>query len=145
MLAESTVATRPMIWILIPAKDAMSNKAGISLPRWTYKQNPKKERHPLLPRMQGQRKPLTRIDEISTSMAMHVRQQTRPAKVHGVMPTLSRPMSRLQSRRPLRGHRIPTEEVLQSTVPEPRTLALIYVYIYMYFLFFSAETLSLRE
>ena len=53
----------------------------------------------------------TRIGRIAACMAMHVRQQTRAAKVHGVMQTLPRPMSRLQSRRPLRGHQIPTKDV----------------------------------
>jgi hypothetical protein len=78
----------------------------------------RKKQFPSLPHMQGQRKTLARIGQVRASMAMHVRQQTSPAKVHGLMPTLSRPMSRLQPRRPLRGHQIPTEEVLQSTVAQ---------------------------
>ena len=78
----------------------------------------KEKQFPSLSHMQGQRKTLARIGQVRASMAMHVRQQTSPAKVHGLMPTLSRPMSRLQPRRPLRGHQIPTEEVLQSTVAQ---------------------------
>ena len=68
--------------------------------------------------MQGQRTLLTRIGQVRESMAMHVWQQTRQAKVHGVMSTLSRPMSRLQPRRPLRGHQILTKEVLQPTIAQ---------------------------
>ena len=37
VLAVLTVISRRRIWRLVLAKDATSNKADISLPRWTYK------------------------------------------------------------------------------------------------------------